>query len=144
MEEDGKAAEWLLSFDWERDFDLRLMAPETLDAMENAFAEFLSTKTKAEVSKRAIENRIMIGAMNTSAEVAEHPHLNEKGSFQQVLHEDLEEIVTYSSPAIRFSDGYTKLNKRPPHIGEHNVDVYCKELGLTTGDLTALKMSGAI
>lgn len=144
MEEDGKAAEWLLSFDWERDFDLRLMAPETLDAMENAFAEFLSTKTKAEVSKRAIENRIMVGAMNTSAEVAEHPHLNEKGSFQQVLHEDLEEIVTYSSPAIRFSDGYTKLNKRPPHIGEHNVDVYCKELGLTTGDLTALKMSGAI
>ena len=144
MKEEGEAAEWLLTFNWEQGFDLRTMAPETLDAMEQCFADFLATKTKAEISQRAVANRIMIGAVNTSAEVAEHPHLRARDFFQEVWHEELGEKVTYCSSAMKVSGAYSTLRRRPPQIGEHNAEVYGRELGLLVSELTALRHASVI
>ena len=144
MTEDGVAPEWLLAFDWERDFDLRTMAPEMLDSLEQHFADFLATKTKAEISERAIRNRIMIGAVNTSEDVANHPHLRARGSFQEVWHEDVGEAVTYIGPFIKASETPLSIRRRPPGIGEHNAEVYRQELGLSVEELTALKHAGVV
>jgi hypothetical protein len=41
-------------------------------------------------------------------------------------------------------DSPWRVARRPPLCGEHNVEIYCGELGLRPDDLGALRAIGAI
>ena len=136
--------EWILNFDWEHDYDLSKMTNETLDALEQPFVDFFATKTKAEISERAILDHIMIGAINNSEDLANHPQLQARSFFEEAWHEELGEKVTYCGPVLKASEAPLTLRRRPPLIGEHNEEVYRQELGLSVEELTALRHAGVI
>ncbi len=144
MEEEGMAPERLLNFDWEHDYDLSTMTNETLDALEQGFVDFFSTRTKEEVSEHAIRDHIMIGAVNNCEDLANHPHLNARDFFEGVWHEDLGEKVTYCGPPLKASETPLTRRRPPPLIGEHNVEVYQEELRLSVEELIALRHAEVI
>ena len=37
-----------------------------------------------------------------------------------------------------------RISRRPPLVGEHNYEVYCKELGLSRDELVRLAESGIV
>lgn len=144
MKEEGVAPQWLLNFDWDRDFDLRTLNDEILDAMERCFLDFFRTRTKAEISERAIRDQIMVGALNTSAEVASHPQLRARGFFSDVWHEEIGERATYVGPFVNASAAPLRVRRRAPFIGEHNREVYRQEMGLSLEELVALRGAGVV
>ena len=144
MEEEGMAPKWLLSFDWARDYDLSTMTNETMDALEQPFVDFFATKTKAEISERGVRDHIMIGAVNNCEDLANHAHLEARGFFEQARDEELGKMVTYCGPPLKASETPLTLRRRPPHMGEHNVEVYHQELGVSPEEITSLTRAGVL
>ena len=52
--------------------------------------------------------------------------------------------VLYPGPPYRFSETPMNLNRRAPLLGEHNFEVFVKELGYTPDQLVALAQAGAV
>jgi crotonobetainyl-CoA:carnitine CoA-transferase CaiB-like acyl-CoA transferase len=66
-------------------------------------------------------------------------HLHARDYFQQVEHPELGRSVTYPGGFVMTDRGRLAIRRRAPVIGEHNVEIYCEELGLTYAELTALR-----
>jgi crotonobetainyl-CoA:carnitine CoA-transferase CaiB-like acyl-CoA transferase len=52
--------------------------------------------------------------------------------------------ITYPGGFARFTEAACGIRFRAPLIGEHNDEVYKKELGLSTEELVALKQRSVI
>jgi len=61
-------------------------------------------------------------------------------------HPELGVAVQYPGAFVKSGDGgdISGLYRRPPLIGEHNVEIYQEELGLSASELDSLKRGGVI
>ena len=50
----------------------------------------------------------------------------------------------YPGPPYKLSETPWRLKNAAPSIGQHNLEIYCDELGLSANDLDALTGAGAI
>jgi len=50
----------------------------------------------------------------------------------------------YPGPPYKWSETQPSVRRPAPCLGEHNEEIYCGELGLTTGDITALRYAGVL
>ena len=57
-------------------------------------------------------------------EVIEDPHMVARGFPVQVKHEDLGREITYPGAFARFTKSPVTIERRAPHLGEHNADVF--------------------
>ncbi|MBI2887596.1 MAG: CoA transferase [Chloroflexi bacterium] len=105
---------------------------------------FLATHTKAEIYREAVARRLPICPSSTAAELAEDPHLNARSFFMPVEHPELGESFLYPGPPVRMTETPWVMERRPPHIGEHNQEVYCGRLGLAAEELRELQRRGVI
>jgi crotonobetainyl-CoA:carnitine CoA-transferase CaiB-like acyl-CoA transferase len=84
------------------------------------------------------------GAIRTMGEIVGDPHLDDRNFFVPVEHPELGKEFTYPGPAAIYNASPWRISRRAPLIGEHNDEVLGGELGLSKGELEALKKSGAI
>jgi crotonobetainyl-CoA:carnitine CoA-transferase CaiB-like acyl-CoA transferase len=77
-------------------------------------------------------------------EIAEDGHLEDRGFYIEVEHPELGRSFTYPGPAALYNGSPWQISRRAPLIGEHNVEVYCGELGLTKNRLAMLAESGIV
>ena len=84
------------------------------------------------------------GAIRTLDEIVEDEHLKERGFFTEVEHPELDRTFTYPGPAAIYNGSPWAISRRAPLIGEHNVQIFCEELGLSKGELTVLAEGGVI
>ncbi len=82
--------------------------------------------------------------VNTVKEVAEDSHLAARGFLVDVEHPELGTSVRYPGPPYRLSETPWGIARRAPMIGEHNLEIYEGELGLSRGRITSLKQEGVI
>jgi crotonobetainyl-CoA:carnitine CoA-transferase CaiB-like acyl-CoA transferase len=61
-----------------------------------------------------------------------------------VRHPELCADITYPGAFAKLSETPLAFNKRAPLIGEHNSDIYEKELGMSKVELALLHQSGVI
>jgi crotonobetainyl-CoA:carnitine CoA-transferase CaiB-like acyl-CoA transferase len=59
-------------------------------------------------------------------------------------HPELGTKITYPGPFVKLSETPIRINRRAPLIGEHNEEIYIKELGMTHKELQALKRAKVI
>ena len=143
MDENGMASGWLKAFDWEWDFDASTITQDVVDRIIREVRRFFLTKTKKELYKEALRRRILLSPVNDAKDVCENSQLRARDFFVNVEHPELGDDVTYCGPFIKLSEAPLMIKRRPPLIGEHNVEIY-GELGISKGEFSTLKQAGVI
>jgi len=143
MDNEGLADSFLEGKDWDT-FDWAKLSQDEVNCVVERFQKFFLKHTKQELYYEGIKRRITIYPVSSIDEVLEDPQLKARDFWVDVEHPELGATITYPGPLFKLSE-YT-LNKwcRAPLIGEHNIEVYEKELGLTREELCILKQAAVI
>lgn len=145
MDEAGMADDWLKKLDFAVDLDATSMKQHVVDRLTAALEKFTETKTKAELYEEGgIKRRILIAPLSTTKDICENPQLRSRDYWVKVLHPELGKALTYCGPFIRLSETPIVYRRRAPLIGEHNEEVYGKELGFSAEKLSSLRQAGVI
>jgi len=145
MNEEGMLPDFLKDVDWEQ-FNWAAIDEQTqemLAQMPKAIEDFLMTHTKLEILEEGVRRRIIIYPVNTTEDIRENPQLKTREFWKEVEHPELNERLTYPGPFVKTSENPWR-GRRAPLIGEHNEEVYEKELGLAKEDVLVLKQAGII
>jgi len=140
--EEGMCLE-LKDVDWSQ-FDALSITQEELDYQTGIIGGFLRTKTKAELLERAVQESLLIAPVATVADIMKSPQLEARDYWQNVEHPEIGETVSYPGSPVKMSEASWQIRRRAPLIGEHNEEIYVKELGFSKDDLTLLKCRGII
>ena len=103
---------------------------------------------KRDLSQR--RGSVPVAFVHTLQDLLDSPQLQERQYFQEIDHPQAGRL-TYPGPPFRMSglplrqaQGRPWQAGRAPMLGEHNVDIYCGELGLSREELSILRASGVI
>ena len=140
IKKDGIDIGFLEHWDWDKKswHDMTLEEAEELMAI---LGKFFLNHTKEELLELAIENRFQLGPCNSAADVLQHPQLEARGFWKEVEHPELGTSIKYPGGAVVTTQGYCGIRHRAPLIGEHNDEIYQKELGISAEEVLALKES---
>jgi benzylsuccinate CoA-transferase BbsE subunit len=143
MEEEGKLDPFLRDFDW-AGFDWATATQDVLERIAEPTRRFFMTHTKAEIYRRALTQRIQLYPLSTTADFLADEQLKGRAYWVQLDHPELGTSITYPGAFAKSTLMPAKVSRRAPLIGEHNEDVYKKELGMSKQDLLVLKEAGVI
>ena len=116
---------------------------ERVAALEAALAALFARRRKHDLQTDAQARGLILAEVATPRDLAESEHLHARNYFVPVAYPAFYRTLTVpGAPFI--ASGAAWQTRRAPRIGEHNVEVYCGELGLTRGALSALKGAGTI
>jgi crotonobetainyl-CoA:carnitine CoA-transferase CaiB-like acyl-CoA transferase len=94
--------------------------------------------------KEAMDQRLVVGVVQSPEEVLNCPHLAARGSFVSLDHP---EVGTLQFPGAGFLiDGVNPVveGRAAPRLGEHNAGIYGGELGCSSEELVVLHAAGVI
>jgi crotonobetainyl-CoA:carnitine CoA-transferase CaiB-like acyl-CoA transferase len=122
------------------------ITPELMAQLGGPLGDFFKGHTRAELVQGSLDRRILLFPVATPSALQGHPQLEARGYFKEIEHPELSETVQYPGAFIKSGDGrdIAGVYRRPPLIGEHNVQVYQEEMGLSSSELETLKRSGVI
>jgi crotonobetainyl-CoA:carnitine CoA-transferase CaiB-like acyl-CoA transferase len=143
MDENGMATEWLKRKDWDK-FDPAYATQEDFDQIMGPVGEFVAGLSKAEFQEESVKRRIMGYPVSSAKDIMENPQLKSRGVWQQLEHPELGSSITYPGFWVKMTCSNCGIRYRAPLIGEHNQEIYVKELGLSTADLVVLKQANVI
>jgi crotonobetainyl-CoA:carnitine CoA-transferase CaiB-like acyl-CoA transferase len=144
MDEEGMADDWLKAMNWKTDYHILNVTQDLVDRVNEAVAKFCATKTKAELYEGAIKRGILLSPVANFKDIREDPQLKARDFWLSLTHPELGEDIAYPGPFLRLSESPIKYQRRAPLIGEHNSEVYQKEMGFSSDELICLKQAGVI
>ncbi len=106
--------------------------------------DFISNMPQDDVWRGGQDRGYPWGAVRTLDDIMGDPHLEDRGFFTRVDHPELGVAFIYPGPAAIYNATPWRISRRAPLIGEHNVEVYCGELGMSRGRLGVLAEAGVI
>ena len=140
---EGYALE-MKDFDFPTMWDAATITQQESDDRNSCVAEFLMTKTKAELYEGATKRGILMAPCATFEDVLQNAQLEARGYWEMVEHPEMGETIKYPGAPVKMKDTPWRIQRRAPLIGEHNEEVYDKELGLSKEELAILKANGVI
>jgi crotonobetainyl-CoA:carnitine CoA-transferase CaiB-like acyl-CoA transferase len=143
MDHQGLAAEFLRRMDWEA-FDLAKVSQEEVDRICDPISKFFLARTKQELYAGARERHIQLYPVSSAKDIAEDVQLKSREFWAEVEHPELGIRLLYPGPFVRFSQTPLQKGSRAPRIGEHNEDIYVKELHLSPEALVSLMQGGVL
>ena len=145
MKEDGFEVTGLEAIDWE-EMGYGAITPELMAQLGGPLGDFFNGHTRAELVQGSLDRRILLFPVATPSAIQDHPQLEARGYFKELEHPELGVAVRYPGAFVKSGDGgdIAGLYRRPPLIGEHNVEIYQGELGLSGQELQSLKRNGVI
>jgi len=143
LDEEGLADDFLKGIDWPN-LDWRSRPREEAERVQDYLARLFQSKTKAELLQEALKRRVMVQPVSSPRDIIEHPQLEARDYWQKVDHADLGTTLHYPSRFCLLSETPCQLQRVAPHIGEHNQEIYQKELGFSSEELVALKQAGIV
>ena len=113
---------------------------ELLDLLQGKLAHWKAH----DFMKAAMDQRLVVGVVQSPEEVVHCPHLAERDCFVTLEHPDAG-LLKYPGPGF-LADGANPAQggRAAPRLGEHNVEVYCGEYGMSTEELAMLRAAGVI
>jgi crotonobetainyl-CoA:carnitine CoA-transferase CaiB-like acyl-CoA transferase len=143
MDEEGAAGDFLRNMQWDT-LDFRTITQETVDRIEEPIRKFFMSHTSAELYEGALRYRVMFYPVSDMADIANSPQLAARDFWIQVEHPELQDVITYPGAFVTASETPPAISRRAPLIGEHNHDIYEKELGMSRQELLMLKQAKVI
>jgi benzylsuccinate CoA-transferase BbsE subunit len=141
--EEGAANEALKNVDWST-WNWETTSQQAVDEIVKSFAGFFMQRTKAELWEGAQKRGIMLYPLLTPSDIVEFEQLKARDFWEEVEHPELGAIFTYPGAFIKVTEEPVKIRRRAPLIGEHNEEIFIKELGLSAADLLILKQARVI
>ena len=131
---------FLRSIDWDT-FNFATITQETVERIAEQTDKFFMTRTKAELLEGAVKHRIMLYPVSTTKDIVESIQLAAREYWVEVEHPELGTTITYPGAFVKASETPPRISRRAPLIGEHNQEIYQKELALSKKELMALKQA---
>jgi crotonobetainyl-CoA:carnitine CoA-transferase CaiB-like acyl-CoA transferase len=108
------------------------------DRIVGLIAGFLASRSKADLFSLALKRGLLIAPVATVGEVLASPQLEARQYWRVLEHPELGRGFPYPGPFARFSERPILYRRRPPLVGEHNDEVYSRELGLSAEQIRDL------
>ena len=124
--------------------DLIILAGEHSGHIEELIQNWALGHTRQEIADWGQERHHPWGPVATPEELVANPQLWDRGFYVEIDSPRHGTKLVYPGPPYRLSRTPWRLKTGAPSIGQHNMEVYRGELGLTAGDLEALAGAGAI
>lgn len=145
MEEEGMAPDWLVNYDWVKDYEGSVLTQKEIHRVEREFEKFFLTKTKAELVDQAMIRGIQLMPISTAEDIYRQDQWKTRNMWVEVEHDELNCTLQYCGLLNNsLSETPGRIKKRAPLIGEHNMNIYKEELGFSPEELGILKDSGTI
>jgi crotonobetainyl-CoA:carnitine CoA-transferase CaiB-like acyl-CoA transferase len=141
--EEGVASETLKKVEW-RTWDWQTVSQETVDEITQSFSRFFIKHTKAELWEGAQKRGIQLYPLLTPSDIFEFEQLNIRDFWEEVEHPELGTTITYPGAFAKMTEAPCRIRYRAPLIGEHNEEIYVKEVGFSTEELCILKQAKVI
>ena len=135
--------EQLKNVKWE-EYDFSKITQDELESWEEYFSSFFMTKTKGELHNWSIKRGMTLYPVSTTKDLVDNPQLKHRGYWVQLKHPELGEELTYIGEVFKTSEYHVGPSFRAPLIGEHNEEIYIKELGLSSEMLVMLASRGVV
>ena len=143
MKSEGMSSDFIDTLDWDT-FDLQKLTQETYDRIAEPVGRFFMAHTKAELLAGAAKHKAQLYPLSTTADILNNPQLASRGYWSEVEHAELDARITYPGAFAKTSEAPPRIGRRAPLIGEHNIEIYERELGISHDKLIALKQMGVV
>jgi len=143
MDEEGFDVAFMKDRDWPK-FDYALISQEEVNRMEKPTGEFFKSHIKKELLAGATKRGVMLYPAATPKDMLESEQLAFRKYWAKVEHPELGAEITYPDACFKPSETICAIRRRAPLIGEHNEEIYEKELGFSAKELATLKKRGII
>jgi benzylsuccinate CoA-transferase BbsE subunit len=100
--------------------------------------------TVAELVERGQAMRLPWAPVNSIRELAQNPQLRERGFFVDINHPEHNILYRYPGAPYTLSRTPSKVWRRAPLIGEHNLEILGGELGLSPAEMNNLALEEVI
>ena len=124
--------------------DAAIVTASTAHIIDGVLANFIASLPAEVVYHAAQANGFTWAAVRAPEDLLEDGHLQDRGFWKQVEHPELGRGFTYPGEAAIFSDTPWRIACRAPLVGEHNMEIFRDELGLSLTEISALAESGVI
>jgi len=143
MDSEGVAPEFMKKMDW-RTLDTKNMSPEFVKEFDEHVGKFFLSHTMGELYEVAVRKGMQLYPVYDCAALAGDLQLKERKAWESVEHPELGVTITYPGAWVKMSEANCSIRRRPPLIGEHNLEVYQKTLGFSLNEIEHFKASGVI
>ncbi len=124
-------------------FDDMFVRAQNADMIYPLLEEWTMQHGKQELMDMLQGNGCPATAVYTVAEAADHPHMKERGYIVEVEHPELGNMRVLGAP-IHLPECPGGPRRPAPLFGQHNEEVFCKQLGLEAVAFEELKSEGVL
>ena len=142
MDESGMAPGFLKQRDW-KTYNHNLLTQSEVDEMQDAFAAFFATKSKAELYRAALERKLMLAPVNDPPAILSSEQLGSREFFVDVDYPHLGGAFRHPGAVAKLRPEGVKLRRRAPRVGEHNAEIYAA-IGIDAQALAELEREGVV
>jgi len=121
----------------------RLELMQQFAYIEQTFAAFLLAHTKRELVEDGLQRRMVVAPVSTTEDLNNDPQLLARRFFADLQIPGVG-VLRYPGAPYRLTGTPWRLRSPAPRIGEHNLDIYERELGIPRRRLAVLKSAGVI
>ncbi|MFC1988992.1 CaiB/BaiF CoA transferase family protein [Chloroflexota bacterium] len=139
MDSEGMAGDFLNGFDWDT-LDFTAANQEVVDRIEEPTRKFFMSHTKSELLEEAVKRDVSLYPVSTTKDIFESIQLAAREFWVDVEHPELDTSITYPGPFAKSSGVPPRISRRAPLIGEHNLEIYDRDLN-TWEELLSLKQA---
>ena len=143
MDEEKAAPEYFRDFAWE-ELDMAQQTQEMQLLIEDPIGKFFMNHSKEELYVEGQKRDVIIGVVSSPEDLLNDPQLAARKFWLDIEHPELGDTIRYPGPFIKASETPVTINRRAPLLGEHNLEIYEGELGLSRKTICALKEAGVI
>jgi crotonobetainyl-CoA:carnitine CoA-transferase CaiB-like acyl-CoA transferase len=138
MKEEGVAGRWG-KINWDETTNFLKWSAEDIQAVQDSIASFITTHTTKELAANSMKRGLLLSPVNPVNFVAEDEQLLARNFWKKVEHPELKTAFTYPRFTYLSSEDNNEIRFRAPLIGEHNNEIYGKELAFSEEDMSSLK-----
>ncbi len=116
---------------------------ENRELVDTTISGWTQTLGKMDIFAIAKQRRIPLAPVREVDEVMHDRHMHERGFLDDIEHDEIGRITVPTSP-LRFHGADRRQTTPSPKLGQHNEEIYGRWLGLSDGEIAALKADGVI
>jgi crotonobetainyl-CoA:carnitine CoA-transferase CaiB-like acyl-CoA transferase len=143
MESDGVADDFIKQFNWDT-FNMGETNREIVDGIEKPTLKLFMSHTKTELLEGALKQNAQVYPIANTTEIVENRQLAAREFWVKLEHPELSTSITYPGAFAKTTEAPPKVTRPAPLIGEHNIEIYEKELGISREELLILKQARVI